>query len=290
MLGTPIEALRPRGQPAPSRGGRAQVRFGWLWIDLLSFSDALREIEALVLAGAGGSVFTPNVDHVVTAEDDEEFRAAYDEVSLCLADGQPLVWSSRLLGARLPSKISGSDLVWPLMKLAARRHWRVYLLGGAPGVADAAAARIERELGVHVAGVDAPVIELGAPTREAEAAVERVRAARPDLVLVALGTPKQERWIHQVLARIRPAVAIGVGASLDFVADRVRRAPRWMAHAGLEWLFRLAQEPRRLARRYLLKDPRFLLILARTALAPRSQRVRERPRRELAPAQPEGTP
>ncbi len=271
----PSSALAP---PAPAAGPAAgrRVRIGRLWIDALTFPEALREIEALVAAGAGGCVFTPNVDHVVTAEDDGEFRAAYGEASLAFADGQPLVWSSRALGTPLPAKISGSDLAWPLMELAARRRWRVYLLGGGPSVADAAAARLLRDLGVHVVGVDAPAIDLDAPGGEGDAAAERVRMARPDLLLVALGAPKQERWIHRHLQRIRPAVAVAVGAALDFLAGHVRRAPGWMSRAGLEWLYRLAQEPRRLARRYLLKDPRFLPILLRTALSPRSQRVEER--------------
>jgi N-acetylglucosaminyldiphosphoundecaprenol N-acetyl-beta-D-mannosaminyltransferase len=253
---------------------RPQVRFGHLWVDVLGFSEAIRKIEALVLAGAGGCVFTPNIDHVVTAEDDAAFRAAYAEASLSLADGQPLVWFSRLLGMPLPARIAGSDLVLPLMELAARARWRVYLLGGVPGVAEAAAARLKRELGVLVAGTDSSIIPLDAPAGEADPAAERLRAARPDLVLVALGAPKQERWIHRNLQRIRPAVAIAVGGSLDFLAGRLSRAPDWMSRAGLEWLFRLAQEPRRLAARYLLKDPRFLLVVARTAFSPRSQRVR----------------
>jgi len=121
--------------------GRARVRFGNLWVDALSFPEALAEIERLVDGGLGASVFTPNVDHVVTAEDDEAFREAYAAASLSLADGQPLIWASRLLGAPLPAKISGSDLVLPLMELAARRRWRVYLLGGGSGVAAAAATR-----------------------------------------------------------------------------------------------------------------------------------------------------
>lgn len=275
MPSAPLPDVAPREKRDPSPG-RQQVRLGHLWIDALSFEEALREIEALVRSGTGGCVFTPNVDHVVTAEGDEAFRAAYGQANLSLADGQPLVWSSRMLGTPLPARVAGSDLVWPLMELAARRSWRVYLLGGEPGVAEEAAARLERELGLHVAGVDAPVVELDGPPGVTDGAIERVRAARPDLALVALGAPKQERWIHRALPRIRPAVAMAVGASLDFLAGRVRRAPRWMARAGLEWAFRLAQEPRRLGRRYLLKDPRFLVILARTALAPKRERVRRR--------------
>ncbi len=262
--------------PAAGPAGGRRVRIGRLWIDALTFPEVLREIEALVATGEGGCVFTPNVDHLVTAEDDGEFLAAYGEASLSLADGQPLVWSSRALRTPLPAKISGSDLAWPLMELSARRRWRVYLLGGGPGVAEAAATRLVRELGVRIVGVDAPSIDLGAPGGEGDAALERVRAARPDLLIVALGSPKQERWIHRHLQGIRPAVAVGLGATLDFVAGRIRRAPSWMSRAGLEWLFRLCQEPRRLARRYLLRDPRFLPILFRTALSPRSQRVRAR--------------
>jgi N-acetylglucosaminyldiphosphoundecaprenol N-acetyl-beta-D-mannosaminyltransferase len=265
----PSDAFVPDVRPKGSR----RIRFGHLWVDVLGFADALERIEALVVAGRGGCVFTPNVDHVVTAEDDPIFREACAAADLSFADGQPLVWASRLLGARLPCKISGSDLVWPLLERAARLRWRVYLLGGAPGVAEAAGAILARELGVLIAGVDAPAIALQGSSQEADPALERLRAARPDLVLVALGSPKQERWIHRSLPGLRPAVAIGVGASLDFVTGRVRRAPGWMSAAGLEWLFRLFQEPRRLAVRYLWKDPRFLLVLLRTAWRPRGERV-----------------
>ena len=258
----------------PSATTRRQVRFGHLWVDALTFDDALAQIVALVGAGRGGSVFTPNVDHVVTAEDDPAFREACGAADLMLPDGQPLVWASRLLGARLPAKVSGSDLVWPLMERAVALRWRVYLLGGAPGVGLAAARRLEQELGVCVVGVEDGVIPLDAPAGAPDLALDRACAARPDLVLVALGSPKQERWIHRALPRLRPAVAVGVGASLDFLTGRARRAPRWMSRAGLEWLHRLWREPRRLAVRYLWKDPRFLGVLLRTALRPRVERVR----------------
>ena len=262
------------GPPRSPAAARRQVRIGHLWIDALDFAGALDAIDALVGRGQGGSVFTPNVDHVVTAEDDPALRAAYQDASLALADGQPVVWASRLLGTPLPAKISGSDLVWPLMERAALRRWRVYLLGGAPGAAQAAADRLERELGVQIVGVDAARIPLDAVPGQPDEPLERVRSARPDLVLVGLGAPKQERWIHRSLAALRPAVALGVGASLDFLAGQVVRSPAWMSRAGLEWLYRLGQEPRRLAWRYLVKDPRFLAVLARTALSPRAERSR----------------
>jgi N-acetylglucosaminyldiphosphoundecaprenol N-acetyl-beta-D-mannosaminyltransferase len=251
------------------------VRFGHLWVDAVTFDGALAAIEALVEAGQGGAVFTPNIDHVVTAEDDPAFRAAYDAADLVLPDGKPLLWAARLLGARLPEKVSGSDLVWPLLERAARRRWRVYLLGGAPGVVEDAAARFQRDLGLEIAGVDCPQVALDPAPGGDDAVVERVRRAAPHLLLVALGAPKQERFIHRNAGRLGPVVSLGIGASLDFLTGRIRRAPRWMSHAGLEWLHRMAQDPGRLAHRYLVKDPRFVAVLLRTVAAPRADRVVE---------------
>jgi N-acetylglucosaminyldiphosphoundecaprenol N-acetyl-beta-D-mannosaminyltransferase len=150
----------------------------------------------------------------------------------------------------------------------------VYLLGGADGDAARAGEVLER-LGVTLAGVEAPEVDLGAPgIASNEAMADRIRASGADLVLVALGAPKQEIWIHRHRSRLGGAVAIGVGASLAFLSGRVSRCPRWMARAGLEWLFRLACEPRRLWRRYLVEGPVFLPILLRTWRRRDSRRAR----------------
>jgi N-acetylglucosaminyldiphosphoundecaprenol N-acetyl-beta-D-mannosaminyltransferase len=241
-------------------------------VDPLSFGEALDAIEALVDAREGGAVFTPNVDHVVTAEDSEAFRAAYAKASLSLTDGMPLVWASHLLGAPVPAKVSGSDLVPALMERAGKRGLRVFLLGGACGVGEACAREMKRRWGVDVVGSEAPDFTLAPESLGRQDVVARVRAARPDLVLVALGSPKQELWIAQNAAALAPAVLLGIGASLDFIAGTVKRAPAWMSNHGLEWLYRLAQEPGRLWRRYLVRDPRFLLIVLRAWLA-RGQRA-----------------
>ena len=125
--------------------GPLRVRIGHIWMDTLTFDEVLVAIEELVRCGSGGSVFTPNVDHVVTAEDDLAFREAYQVASLSVADGKYLIWASRVLGTPIPEKVSGSDLVEPLLRIAGRERWRVFLLGGAPGVAEAAAERSSRE-------------------------------------------------------------------------------------------------------------------------------------------------
>ena len=240
---------------------------GQVKVDAHTFASALDAIEALVAGGRGGAVFTPNVDHVVKAEHDAELRAAYGAADLCLADGMPLVWASRLLGPPLPERIAGSDFMAPLLQLAASRGWGVYLLGGAPGSAQLAADVIGRSFGARVVGAEGPEIDLRVPGEKGgAAALARIQRARPELILVGLGAPKQEVWIQRHRAELAPAVAVGVGASIDFLAGRVPRAPRWMARTGLEWAYRLSREPRRLARRYLVEDPEFLVILARAVL------------------------
>jgi N-acetylglucosaminyldiphosphoundecaprenol N-acetyl-beta-D-mannosaminyltransferase len=251
---------------------RERLRVGSVWIDRLTFVQALDAIEALVDAERGGRVFTPNIDHVVLAEENDRFREAYAAAELSLVDGKPLLWASHLLGLPLPEKISGSDLVEPLLERAGKKGWRVYLFGGGDGVAQAAAEVMRQRHGVNVVGMDAPRVDREGGVADSSA-IERIQSARPHLVLVALGAPKQELFIHRVAEKIRPAVALGIGASLDFVAGRVKRAPRWMSNAGLEWLYRLSREPRRLWRRYLVNDPKFLSILARSMRVPASDRV-----------------
>jgi len=237
---------------------------GRLPIDKVDLAGALASIEQLISTGAGGMVFTPNVDHVVIGEQNSRFRRAYARVSLSLVDGTPLLWASHLLRDPLPAKVSGSDLVLPLMQRAAERGWRVFLLGGAPGVAAQAAARLAVQCpGITVVGTAGPRIDLGSDPSERVAIAADVAASKPDLVLVAFGAPKQEIFCDEVMHLLKPAVLVCVGAGVDFVAGIAKRSPPWMSRWGLEWLYRLAHEPRRLAGRYLLRDPQFALILVR---------------------------
>jgi N-acetylglucosaminyldiphosphoundecaprenol N-acetyl-beta-D-mannosaminyltransferase len=240
-----------------------RLRIGKLWVDVLRFEEALDAVEALVRKGQGGNVFTPNVDHVVMVESNEAFAQAYSRAALCLADGMPLVWGSRLLGLPLPERVAGSDLVLPLLERAAQRQWRVFFLGANEGVADKAAEVVRQRFGTNVVGTDAPRITLG-DTAQLDRIGAQLNAAQPHLVLMAFGAPKQEFLMDALADRVRPAVCLGIGASLDFIAGTVKRAPAFMRRSGLEWLYRLGQEPRRLWRRYLINDPLFAAILMRT--------------------------
>ena len=238
-----------------------RVHLGSVDIDDVTLDEALDAICALVERGEGGTVLTPNVDHVVLVEDDPGLREAYADASLSLVDGMPVLWASRLLGTPLREKVSGSDLVLPLMKRAAERGFRVFFLGGAEGVGQRAAEQLQGLVpNLKIVGIDARKIDLQRELPEGDL-IACVRAARPDLVLVALGCPKQEIFMHAAAAALRPAVMLGIGASLDFWAGTAQRAPAWMSEAGLEWLYRLVHEPRRLWRRYLVRDPRFLQIV-----------------------------
>jgi N-acetylglucosaminyldiphosphoundecaprenol N-acetyl-beta-D-mannosaminyltransferase len=245
----------------------ARFRVGRVWADVVDLQGAIERIEALVSAGAGGAVFTPNVDHVVNAERLPALAEAYARADLCLADGMPLVWASRVLGPALPERVAGSDLAGPLLTRAAVRGWPVFLLGGRPGAAEKAAEALRRS-GVQLVGAEGPpVFEDGSVD---PAVLERVRTAAPSLLLVGLGSPKQELFIDRQRTVLGSAVCFACGAVIDFLAGELPRAPRWMARTGLEWAYRLGREPRRLWRRYLVNDPVFLRILARDWNARRS--------------------
>ena len=259
--------------PLAVRVPAGRMRLGGVPIDRLTMAQAVDAIDDLVRSRRGGSVFTPNVDHIVQCQTDARLRAAYEAVSLSLADGMPVVWASRLLQRAVPEKVSGSDLVGPLVSRAASRHWRVLLLGGADGIASRAAAQMSADNpGLDVVTLS-PRVDLQASPEQQQDLLDAVRRLEPDLILVALGAPKQELWIHQSRQALAPAVLLGIGATLDFVAGAVARAPAWVSRCGLEWLYRLAQEPRRLWRRYLVRDPKFLGVLLVELFASSSARA-----------------
>jgi N-acetylglucosaminyldiphosphoundecaprenol N-acetyl-beta-D-mannosaminyltransferase len=194
-------------------------------------------------------IVTPNVDHAVMFQHRADLRAAYDDAALVLADGLPLVVASRLFRRPLPERVAGSDLVPKL--LATGEPLSVFLLGAAPGVAEEAAERIRGQWpAVDVVGTLSPPLGFENNSAENERILAAVAEAQPDLLVVGFGAPKQELWVHQNFQRLEAKVAVCAGATIDFLAGHRRRSPVWMRRAGLEWLHRIASEPRRLAGRY----------------------------------------
>jgi N-acetylglucosaminyldiphosphoundecaprenol N-acetyl-beta-D-mannosaminyltransferase len=229
-------------------------------IDRVTAAEAFARVEGFVRDGRPRQIATVNLDFLRLAQHDQRFRDTLANADLVLADGMPVVWLSRLAGTPLPERVTGVDLLDGCAALAAARGYRIFLLGAAPGVAaDAAAALEKRHPGLEIAGALTP--PMGPFSAETDASLlAAVRAAQPQLLFVALGAPRQDLWLHDHLAELAVPVCVGVGGAFDILSGRLNRAPRWMQRAGLEWLFRLAQEPSRLWRRYLLGD---LPLLAR---------------------------
>jgi len=231
-------------------------------------AQCVERIVEVSAQGRGGWIVTPNLDHLRMLARDDALRALYARADLSVADGMPLVWACRLQRTPVPGRVAGSDLIWSLSAAASERGLSVFLLGGDPGTADEAAARL-RTLWptLRVAGTACPPLGFEHRDEAVDELGRRLVAARPDLVYVALGTPKQELLIDRLRTTLPAAWWMGVGAGFTFVAGRVPRAPGWIRKLGLEWLHRLLHEPRRLARRYLVDDLPFgAALMARCAL------------------------
>jgi N-acetylglucosaminyldiphosphoundecaprenol N-acetyl-beta-D-mannosaminyltransferase len=234
-------------------------------VDCVDVEGALAAIESLVRQGGPARlVATVNPEFVMRARGDQALQHALDEAALCVPDGTGVVWAMRRQGCRGQSRVAGSDLVPLVCQLCARHGWRPFLLGARPGVAAEAARRLEQLVpGLVVAGTHA-----GSPGPEGdEETLQRIRAARPDVLLVAYGNPKQELWVARNRDRLEVPVAIGVGGSLDFVAGRARRAPRLVRRVRLEWLWRLAMEPWRIRRMAVL--PIYAVEILKSSNGPR---------------------
>lgn len=219
-------------------------------IDNLTMGELLDSIETKIAEGGFHQIATANVDFLIKSIHDEELQEVLCRCNMVVADGMPLVWASRLMGTGLKERVTGSDLVPRLAELSARNGHRLFLLGADEESSRRAAAWMEEHYpGVCIAGRYAPPIQ---PLEEMdhEEILSRIKEARPDILLVAFGNPKQEKWLAMHRSRLEVPVCIGIGASLDFLAGKVSRAPSWMRNIGMEWFYRMCQEPSRLAKRY----------------------------------------
>ncbi len=226
-------------------------------VDDVTMDEALNHAQQMAAQGGAHQVVTVNPEFVMRAQSDLVFRQVLDEADLAIPDGQGLLWAARVLGTPLRERVAGSDMAPALAELSARKGYRLYLLGAAPGVAEKAADVLQsRYPGVQIVGTYA-----GSPALDEEdEIVARIVAAQPDFLFVAYGAPAQDLWIHRNQPRLQVPVAMGIGGTLDFVAGVRKRAPAWMRRIGLEWLYRLMQEPSRWRR--MLALPRFAVRVA----------------------------
>jgi len=216
-------------------------------------------------------VCTGNLDHLVSLQHDPSFRAAYQEADLVLADGMPVVWLSHLQrGTPLKERVAGSDLFWELARVSHETGTRLFFLGGSPGSAQRATDAVYRRYPqAQICGVYCPPFETFGTDEEQSHIRSLILSARPDVLLVGLGAPKQEKWIIANREAVQVPVSVGVGGSFEMAGGVIRRAPRWMQQTGLEWLYRLFQEPSRMWKRYVCRDLPFFLRLVLSTMSAR---------------------
>lgn len=262
--------------PTSRRAPFPTVRLGTVELHSLTEAQAVRHILDELAEGRGGTVITPNIDHLVRCQRSAEYHAQVDAASLVVADGMPLIWASRLQGQPLPERVAGSNVISSLSAGAAEEGRSLFLLGGAPGTAEAARdVLVERHPDLRVVGTCCPEMGFEKDPASLDALREQVREAAPDIVFVALGSPKQENLIRDLHECLPGAWWLGVGISFSFLCGDVERAPVWMQRTGLEFLHRLLQEPRRLARRYLIDGVPFALKLLAVSSVRRFSRASE---------------
>jgi N-acetylglucosaminyldiphosphoundecaprenol N-acetyl-beta-D-mannosaminyltransferase len=229
-------------------------------IDRVDMDEAARRCDRFIRDRAGAQHMAINAAKIVAMRHDPELRALIDRCELVTADGQAVVWASRLLGDPLPARVAGIDLMFALLALAEERGYRVYLLGARADVLRAAVARLrERHPRLLIAGYHDGYFS----DEEESFVAAEIRAARSDLLFVAMPTPRKEYFIGRWGPELGIAFSMGVGGAIDVVAGVTRRAPRLLQRMGLEWAFRLAQEPRRLMRRYVVTNSEFVALTLR---------------------------
>lgn len=222
-------------------------------INSTSKKRVLKFVENQVKENKKTLIFTPNPEQLVLASEDSNFLQVLNKADLSLPDGVGLVWAGKLLGENIEERISGVDLMLELCQLAAKNGWRVFLLGGKPGVAKQAAQKLKEELGLKEVGYSAGARDIKRETtEERKRIIKEVNQFKPHLLFLAYGAPYQEEWLHQRFSKLDVRVGMVIGGSLDFISGRLKRAPGFLQKLGLEWLWRLLQEPWRIKRQIRL--------------------------------------
>lgn len=240
----------------------SRMKFMNTEIDNLTMKETIDEIDKLIKKDKNAYVVTPNVDHIVKLETDKELQEVYKDADLILTDGKPLLWISKFYKTPIKEKISGSDLFPLLCKMAAEKGYNMFFLGAGEGVANKAAQNLINKFSkLNIVGTYSPPFGFEKDKKEIEKIINMVNKANTQILIVGLGCPKQEKFIHKYRKELNVPISLGLGASLDFEAGNIKRAPKWMSDNGLEWLYRLSKEPKRMFKRYIVDDVKIFKLM-----------------------------
>lgn len=232
------------------------------YVNNLSMDETISTIERMIKAEKKSYVVAINVDVVMKIEQDAYLKKIVDQADMVLVDGKPLIWIAKWHKQPVKEKISGSDLVPLLCKKAAEKGYRLFILGGKEGIADQAKQRLEKQYPqIQIVGTYAPPFGFEKNKSELEHINSMISEVKPDLLITCFGCPKQEKFIYENIKNYEAKVSICAGATVDFLAGNVKRAPRWMSNHGLEWLYRFFQEPKRLFKRYFIDDVKIAKLI-----------------------------
>lgn len=238
-----------------------RMRFMNTYVDNVTEEEAIRHIEECVKNRIIGFVVTPNVDQIVMMEKNLYFREICDNAELSVVDGHPLLWIAKWYKRPIKEKICGSDLMPHLCKIAAEKGYKVFLLGAAEGIAAKAAdILVEQNPGLKIAGTYSPPFGFEKDEKELEKINTILKESEADLLFVGMGAPKQSVFIYENMHKYQIPMSFCVGATIDFIAGEQKRAPRWMTDHGMEWLYRLFKEPKRMFKRYIINDTKIIRL------------------------------
>ena len=232
------------------------------YVNNVNMDEAIHVIEDMIASEKKSYIVAINVDVVMKIENDSYLKEITDKADMVLVDGKPLEWIAKWHKRPLKAKISGSDLVPILCKRAAEKGYSIYIIGGKEGIAEKAKQNLERDLPeIRIVGTYAPPFGFEKDEKELNRINEMISDAHPDILIACFGCPKQEKWIYENYQKYDAKVSVCAGATVDFLAGNVRRAPRWMSDHGLEWFYRFLQEPKRMFKRYFIDDVKILKLI-----------------------------
>lgn len=232
------------------------------YVNNVNMDETVQAIEDMIASEKKSYIVAINVDVVMKIENDSYLKEITDEADMVLVDGKPLEWIAKWHKRPIKAKISGSDLVPILCKRAAEKGYSIFIIGGKEGIAEKAQVNLERDLpGIKIVGTYAPPFGFEKDERELKKINEMISNTHPDILIACFGCPKQEKWIYENYQKYDAKVSVCAGATVDFLAGKVNRAPKWMSDHGLEWFYRFLQEPKRMFKRYFIDDVKILKLI-----------------------------